>query len=297
MLNNLLSEFGSMSLQEKISFLMDQRKRVKESLDYIWNTVFNLQDQVEDCTINTVEVKAATIVLLQMLKNKAYGKSAKDYSADDWKELVLNSVDISINTDGASYSEFVFSLYYRAIDFTIESYRRLYLSCLDEDSKVLLPLEEIREKLSDLLAEFREAEIPEVNFIEEAEMLCLEASVRFVTLLTTAVLPARQQELIVNTSVLLFEIVRYKLYEQENTLLGEYIANQQELTESLKNRFDVYFEECQNGINLFNSALNKIMSSDAELSFDGSVELAELIGVDKTKYLKSRREVDAFFMD
>ena len=65
----------------------------------------------------------------------------------------------------------------------------------------------------------------------------------------------------------------------------------------LEERYQRLIAELKQEFAKFSSALELAFSPDVNLAFDGSIKLAEYVGVPQEKILRNKRDIDNFFLN
>lgn len=234
-------------------------------------------------------IKCMTIATLAVIEQIVAGKNPKDFSEEDWRVIALKVSDGAITIDDGDYSLFVFNTYASNIENAIKASEGI-LSEKAEES-----LESIVEDMRNAADDFEHGLISEVDYIEKCLWLSLEGLLKLLSLTLTAGWASEYSELAQAVTQFGFEFGRYKLYEQEQRLLGEYLSNQKVLDEELENKFKNYVDKLENYSKYFCDLVKSAFDCDVKAALSGSVELARELGVNETEILKTVEDIDDYF--
>ncbi len=146
----------------------------------------------------------------------------------------------------------------------------------------------------------RTKEITETEFLENAQIVCLDASVSAVSsLLGQALIPIPVLGAIIGNTVgtMLYQIGKNDLAEREQKLLASYAENQKKLDAELAAHYQQQIDMLNQELEVYMVLLNQAFAADIKKSFYGSIKLACYVGVANEEILKSKEEIDHYFMD
>ena len=246
---------------------------------------------VNDDSNQLTLLKIGTIIQIFLINTLAGGKSPKDLSKTDWKNIADQVAQYAILDDGQSYSEFVFSLYADYIELSVKA---LCVRKISEENResVQAIADEIRFR-TELL---HNKEISEIDYVDQCLWLALEAMIKCLSLSLTSLAGPEFTQLTQAITQLAFEYGRYTLYSKEQTILQQYLDNQHVLDEQLQKEYKAYIEEVKQNAERFQSLIDGAFSPDLRESLMKSVALAKVAGVREEELLKSVEEIDDFFM-
>lgn len=234
-------------------------------------------------------IKCMTVGTLAVVEEIVAGKDPKEFTEDDWKKIARKVSDGAITISDRDYSLFVFNLYASNIENSIKDNADIISAKAKESLELIV--EDMRAAADD----FEGNLITEVEYIEKCLWLSLEGLLKLLSSTMTAYWSTEYSELAQAITQFGFEFGRYKLYEQEQRLLGEYLANQQVLDEELENRFREYNDELENYSEYFSDLVKNAFDCDIKAALTGSVELARELGVDEAEILRTIDDIDDFF--
>lgn len=146
----------------------------------------------------------------------------------------------------------------------------------------------------------RSGTITEVQFIENSEMLCLDASVSALASFAGQVLiPIPVLGAIIGNAVgmMMYQIGKDNLSAKENEMIETYLRDLRELDERLLDEYGRHIEKLNACYAEYMSVLAVAFDPDVNRALNGSVDLAKRMGVPSTEILDSYDKIVSFFMD
>ena len=138
------------------------------------------------------------------------------------------------------------------------------------------------------------------DFIVNSEVLCLDVLVSAVasmfgqTLIPVPVLGA----IIGNIAgMFMYQIAKDNLSEKEQTLIRSYQESFALLNQALDKRYHTLLAMLEKELKRFSSVLELAFDLDINIAFDGSIALADYVGVTPEKVLRNKRDIDQYFLN
>lgn len=277
-----------------LSIDMLMSPEMKAEIDYAVSTIQKSQEALyslaNDDNTKLTGIKAGTVLIVSIINKVSKGKEINEFTEDDWKEISESVIDNAVLMDEMKYSKMVFLTYADYIDASALSISRF----ASEDRVVAIKTlsSEIRAKSE----AFDRGEIAETAFIEDCMWIALEAMVKL--LASTLALCSSKDfgKLSYAVSVFAFEYGRMTLYKQENEILTEYIENQRMLSDELEEKYKQYLESVEKQTKIFSELVEDAFSTDCRTRLRKSAEIAKAAGVEESEILKTKEEIDDFFM-
>ena len=154
--------------------------------------------------------------------------------------------------------------------------------------------------VADQIHKFRTGAISEVQFIENAEMLCLDASVSALsTLVGQVIIPVPVLGAIIGNAVgtLMYQIGKDCYHDKEREIINGYLAELKLLDEALDEQYQAYILKLNENFKVFLQLTNAAFSPDVATAFEGSIELARVMGVPTDEILDSHKKVVSYFTE
>lgn len=240
-----------------------------------------------------VNIRVGPVLALAVLKKVADGKMPKEFSQQDWMDIANSVSKYAICSDGKQYSAFVFELYARYIEGSVDQLDGLISKETKEDIRGLAL--ELRSKTQQMFDE----EISEADYVEECLWVALESMVKLMAAMLEAAAGKQGKEyaeLAKATAIFALEYGRYRLYRYEQALITGYLEHQRELDNELQNQWDAYVEEMQKDAEAFRRLVEEAFTTNVRASLQASAQLARNLGVREEEILDTMEKIDDFFM-
>ena len=148
--------------------------------------------------------------------------------------------------------------------------------------------------------QLKQGNVDEQRFIENSEMLCLDASVSALSSFAGQVLiPVPVLGAVIGNTVgtMMYQIAKDNLSAREQKIFEEYAEAARQLDLSLQNQYQKFVDEIGKDTKLFMELLNRAFEPDIRVAFEGSIDLAKSCGVPVDEILDSKEKIASFFMD
>ncbi|MFB7877864.1 hypothetical protein ACFC06_21670 [Nocardia sp. NPDC056064] len=146
----------------------------------------------------------------------------------------------------------------------------------------------------------RRDEIDELAFIENSELIALEAAVRALSsFVGQATIPIPILGAVIGTTVgtVMYKAVASSLTKREAALIERYLDEQRTLDAQLAAEHQALLAELDRSMSDYLGLLERAFSPDVQIALLGSIELATELGVAAAEILDSEEKIDAFFLD
>ena len=283
-----VEKIGNLSIDMLMS--PEMNAEIDHAVSIIQKSQEALYSLVNDDNTKLAGIKAGTVLIVSIINKVSGGKEVKEFTEDDWKEISGTVIENTVLMDEMKYSKMVFLTYADYIDASAVSISRFASEDKVEAIKTLSS--EIRAKSEAL----DRGEIAETAFIEDCMWIALEAMVKLLASTLALCSGKNFGKLPHAVSVFAFEYGRMTLYKQENEILTEYIENQRMLSDELEEKYEQYLESVEKQTKFFNELVEDAFSTDCRTRLRKSAELAKAAGVGESEILKTKEEIDAFFM-
>ena len=238
--------------------------------------------QAAQITAGAAAMEGGVSFCLGVHRKLKSGKHLHDFTANDWKDVGIDT------TKGAAGGGIRGAVVYGMTNFTATP------------AAVANALVTAAYGVAGQAIRLRRGDLSEEEFIINSEVLCLDASISAVsalmgqTLIPVPVLGA----IIGNTAgMFLYGIAKENLSRREQRLIERFNESMDALNWRLEERYQRLIAELKQEFAKFSSALELAFSPDVNLAFDGSIKLAEYVGVPQEKILRNKRDIDNFFLN
>lgn len=233
-------------------------------------------------TLVAAAVEGGTAFVIKVVQKRREGKKLKDFTADDWIEI---AVETGLGTvRGGVRGLSIYSL----TNFTATS--------AAVASSVVTAAFGIAEQANKL----RRGEIDELEFIEAAELVSLEAAVSGLSsFVGQALIPVPVLGAVIGNTVgmIMFSAVSSSLSRREAELITRYLEEQRVLDAHLAAQYQDLVNQLDASMADYLTVLERAFSPDVEVALLGSVDLALTLGVVADDVLDSEQKTFAYFLD
>lgn len=245
---------------------------------------------VDDSPQQLKTMRIGTAMAFSIINKVAGGKSIKDFSEQDWKDVASDVSNNAILADGRQWSITVFSIYANYVEASACVLEKKNISKEKCDAVRGLAMQ-VRDYEKALL----NGEISEVDYTEKCLWVLLESMIKLLSTYSMLLVGEHVGEFIQSVSMLAFEYGRYTLYKQEQEILEMYIAHQYKIDEELQTRLDVFNQEMKKRQDEFKNLIDDAFTPDVMQRFRSSVSIARYIGVPENEILSTTEQIDDFF--
>lgn len=227
-------------------------------------------------------LEGGTSFALAIYQKRKQGRKLSDFTEKDWKEVGCDTTKGTLKgavRGGAVYGLTNFTATPAAVatSFVTASYG-----------------------ISSLAIQMKRGNLTTEEFVEQSEIVCLDASVSAISsLLGQAMIPVPILGAIIGNvcGTFMYHIGKQYLGEHEALLLKNYKQGLDLLTLSLDIRYKELIQQLEKEFNKFSSLVQLAFDTDVNKAFESSIELARYVGVKEDKILKNIQEIDDFFLN
>ncbi|QOD43267.1 hypothetical protein [Clavibacter zhangzhiyongii] len=233
-------------------------------------------------TIVAAGIEGGTAFVLAVVRKRRAGTRLADFTSDDWVEIA-----------GDSGRGFVKG---GVRGLTIYSLTNFTATSAAVASATVTAAFGVAEQAHRL----RTGEIVEAEFLENAELVCLEAAVGALSsFVGQALIPVPVLGAVIGNSVgmVMHSAVSSALSRREAALIEGYLQEQRQLDERLADEHQDLIDELDVSMSACLRVLERAFSPDVEAALLGSVELARSVGVETELILDSEEKVRSYFLD
>lgn len=227
-------------------------------------------------------VEAATAFVMGIVRKRRSGKRFADFNEEDWKEIAGETGVGAVKGGIRGASVYVLS------NFTATP------------AAVANGLVTASFSIAEQAHQFRNGNIDEVSFIENSEMVCLDAAVSAASsLIGQTLIPVPVVGAIIGNAVgtMVYKIAKDNLSAKEQAILDAYFAEINELSADLEKQYSGLLSELNSDMTLYYEILEQSFSTDPRIAIRGSVELAKQMGVPCEEILDTKAKIDSYFLD
>ena len=215
-------------------------------------------------------------------KKHRNGKYIKDYTVDDWKDILS---DTGIGTVKGGIRGITI--------YTLTNYTATPAAVASSICTASFGIAEqayLR----------RSGSITDEQFLWNSEMLCLDASVSALSsFVGQAVIPVPVIGVVIGNTVgtMMYQLAKDSLNKYEKKLLEGYLKELEELDRQLDAKYRKLISELNAGLKQYYLLLDHAFSPDYHEALDGSIALAEHVGVPSEEILRNMADIQKYFLD
>jgi hypothetical protein len=233
-------------------------------------------------TLTAAAFEGGTAFVLAVAAKKREGKQLREFSQRDWLDIA-GETGLSFGKGGIRGSSI-----YALTNFTATS--------AAVASSMVTAAFGIAEQANKL----RRGEIGELEFIENSELLSLEAAVSALSsYVGQALIPVPVLGAVIGNTVgtIMYKTVASSLSKREAELIERYLDEQRVLDEQFAAEHQELIEKLDKGMSDYLGVLERAFSPDMQIALRGSAELARQLGVPTEEILDSEEKILAYFLD
>ncbi|CBH47717.1 hypothetical protein GS894_06885 [Rhodococcus hoagii] len=233
-------------------------------------------------TLAAAAIEGGTAVVLAVVEKRREGKQLKDFTGEDWADIAGKG-GFGVAKGGVR-------------GFSIYGLTNFTATPAAVASSIVTAAFGVAEQANKL----RRGEIDELEFIENAELVCLETAISALSsFVGQALIPVPVLGAVIGNTVgvIMYKAVSSSLSKREASLIERYLGEQRALDEQLAAEYQELIEKLDASMSDYLGVLERAFSPDVEVALLGSVELALELGVASEEVLNSDEKVLAYFLD
>ena len=148
--------------------------------------------------------------------------------------------------------------------------------------------------------QFRQEQLDEVAFIENSEILCLDAAVSALSSFAgQVIIPVPVVGAVIGNAVgtMMYQLAKDNLSVKEQKLLEEHLNSIQQLDGELQKKYQDVILSLSEDMKKYMDILERAFSPDIRIAFAGSVDLAREMGVTTEEIIDNKEKLYAYFLD
>lgn len=232
-------------------------------------------------TVASAAIEGGTAFAMKVAEKRRSGKKFADFDSQDWEEIAA-ATGAGFGKGGVRGVSI-----YALTNFTATS------------AAVASALVTSSFGIAEQANRLRQGEIGEVEFIENAELLALDASVSALSsFIGQALIPVPVIGAVVGNTVgmVMYQAAKDGLSKREQEIIEAYAQQQRELDVRLAEEYGRCIELLNAGMASYLDLLERAFDPNPALAFEGSIMLAREVGVADGDLLDTREKAAAYFM-
>ena len=257
-------------------------KRNQERKEQAYNKNKPTLSERAKATVAAAAIEGAMALCFGIAEKRKSGKKFNAFDEDDWKEIAATTGKGTLKGGirGASI--------YTLTNFTATP------------AAVASAMVTATFGIAEQAYQLKQGNVNEQRFIENSEMLCLDASVSALSSFAGQVLiPVPVLGAVIGNTVgtMMYQIAKDNLSVREQKIFEEYAEAVRKVDVSLQDQYQKIIDEIGRDTKLFMELLNRAFAPDIRVAFEGSIDLAKSCGVPVDEILDSKEKIASFFMD
>lgn len=233
-------------------------------------------------TVAAAAIEGVMTLCMAIIEKKKDGRKLNEFSEEDWKDIADSTGKGTLKggVRGASI--------YTLTNFTATP------------ATVASAIVTASFGIAEQAHQLKQGRVDEQRFIENSEMLCLDASVSALSSFAGQVLipiPVLGAVLGNTVGIMMYQIAKDSLATREQKIFEEYLNSVYQANLELQEQYQKFVSEICKDTQIFMELLDRAFAPDICLAFEGSVDLAKSCGVPVDEILDSKEKITSYFMD
>lgn len=233
-------------------------------------------------TLAAAAIEGGAAIVLAVVEKRRAGTQLRDFTGEDWADIAGEG-GFGVVKGGVRGVSIYWLTNFTATSAAVAS-------------SIVTAAFGVAEQANKL----RRGEIDELEFIENAELVCLETAISALSsFVGQALIPVPVLGAVIGNTVgmIMYKAISSSLSKREAALIMGYLSEQQALDEQLAAEYQELIEQLDASMSDYLEVLERAFSPDVEVALLGSVELALEVGVASEEVLNSDEKVLAYFLD
>ena len=264
--------------------IQDKNKEQKEEIRK--NNQANIKEGIK-VTAVAAAVEGGMQFLLAFYKKLKAGKKLTDFTEEDWKDIGIATAKGS--GTGAIRGGGTYIL-------TNSLFKNLGENAAPVANGYITASIGIINQAN----QYRKGEISDEDFLINSQVLCFDSAISVIgAAIGQAVIPIPMLGAVIGSSVCNFMSGLGKQYlsKKEQELIAQHKRDIERLIAKLDADYQKLINKLEEEYNRFSSLADLAFDVDINLAFQGSIKLARHIGVKDSEILKSKVDIDAYFLN
>ena len=263
---------------EEDSIKETDRRRRKEAYEASKPT---LQEGIKAAGISAA-IEGGMAFCLGVRKKYKQGKCISEFTAEDWSDVGIDTTKGTLQggiRGGAIYAMTNFTATPAAVA------NALVTACFGVVAQAY---------------QLQRGNITADDFVVNSEVLCLDVSVSAVaSMLGQTLIPVPVLGAIIGNmaGMFMYQIAKDHLSEKEQALISNYQHSFAYLNKMLEEQYQELISQLKKELAKYASVLELAFDKDVNIAFDGSVALANYVGVKPEQILKNKHDIDQYFLN
>jgi hypothetical protein len=231
-------------------------------------------------TVASAAIEGGMALCMSISRKRKTGKKLKDFDESDWKSIAGEAGTGTVHGAVRGASMYLLTNY-TATPAAVASAITTASFGVAEQAYL-----------------YREGKIGETEFIENSELLCLDAAVSAISSFAgQALIPIPILGAVIGNTIgtVMYQIAKDSLSRKEQAIINGYLCNLDELDKHLAYEYEQSLAQLNIAVVNYMELLAYAFSPNAGQALNGSVDLAKHMGVPTEEILDSREKIIDYF--
>lgn len=226
-------------------------------------------------------IEGCTELCMEIMRKRKEGKKFSDFDRNDWIEIAGNAGAGTVKGGVRGASIYVMTNYTATPAAVASSIVTASFGVAEQAHKL------------------RIGELSELEFIENSEMLCLDAAVSGLSSFAgQALIPIPVLGAVIGNTVgtVMYRIAKDNLNAKEAALVNSYLNSLNQLDAALQDQYQKYAYDLSVSIAKYMDILDHAFYPNIQMALNGSIQLAKEMGVPSNEILDTRQKELEYFV-
>jgi len=281
-----IADYAQVQQGKVIESVANEEKKIRESDSKRRNEAYEASKptlkQGGQAAAVSAAVEGGMNFCLGVAKKLKGGKPLHHFSAEDWKEIGIDTAK------GTAVGGVRGAVVYAMTNFTTTP------------AAVASSLVTAAFGVAGQAYQLHQGTISEEDFLINAQVLCLDVSVSTAaSILGQVAIPLPVLGAVIGNTVgmFMYGIAKDYLSDREEKLAAAFQQSMDALNQRLELRYQELIARLKAEFAKFTSMVELAFDPDINIAFDGSIALADYVGVPQERVLGTRKDIDNFFLN
>ena len=285
--------------QEKEYLKVIDKQRRNNAFDDNKSTL----EEAGKATAISAAVEGTSTFVTCIIKKIKSGKSVKDFTNEDWKEIVKETGVGSVKggVRGASIYAVTSAVMSKAPNFYDSGICKEALVIYNKTvSTTANAVVTASFGFAERVYKFRKNKITELELLENSQIVCLDASVSALSsMIGQITIPVPVLGAIIGNAVgtMMYQIAKDNFNKKEQAIIKQYYDDLMQVDNMLDRKYKQFVFDLSKSFEEFLTIIENAFSPDINAALEGSIQLAKSCGVDESDILDTKEKAMAYFLE
>lgn len=268
------------------SVIKNEKNNIKKENQKLRKTAYETSKPTLKEGMRIAAISAATEGVMNfcigIVKKLKKGKHLSEFTAQDWKDVGIDT------TKGTVKGCIRGTTIYTMTNFT------------ETPAAIASSLVTAVFGVTTQAYQLKNGTITNEDFIINSEVICMEVSVSAIaSLLGEFLIPVPILGAIIGnmTGMFMYQISKDYLSSKEQALIQDYRKNFDYLNKKFEEQYKKLVSQLKREFEKYTSILEWAFNRNTKIAFNGSIALADYVGVDKKQVLRNKTDIDNYFLN